>query len=145
MYLRFFTTNILLLMLPSNSKFPHSVGFKRKNEQEWTKNLISNNNTHEWRTKKPASLWWTDSCVVNGWDDMHAVHHCVINKIQINVKSPDSSKLTTASSDYNKCRNELRGNVHILYYIRQGFGSFCSTCAAFMTNIKWQERREKKM
>lgn len=25
-------------------------------------------------------------------DDMHTVHHCVINKIQINVKSPESSQ-----------------------------------------------------
>lgn len=102
MYLLFFTTNIVIDVAV---KFEIS-SFSRnqaKNMRE-IKNSNNNNSATEWWGKKMC-VWWTE-CVVNGWDDMHTVHHCVINKIQINVKSPESPKLTTATTEKDEERWE---------------------------------------
>lgn len=112
MYLLFFTTNIVIDVAV---KFEIS-SFSRnqaKNMRE-IKNSNNNNSATEWWGKKMC-VWWTE-CVVNGWDDMHTVHHCVINKIQINVKSPESPKLTTATTE----KDEERWEEVFPYYITIG-------------------------
>lgn len=109
----FFTTNIVIDVAV---KFKIS-SFSRnqaKNMRENKKNSNNNNSATEWWGKKMC-VWWTE-CVVNGWDDMHTVHHCVINKIQINVKSPESPKLTTATTE----KDEERWEEVFPYYITIG-------------------------